>query len=79
MQKTGQTIKTAHTSTKAGAGRMVAKGEGKQRTVNYDHSLSVSKNHANAAAELGNALGWKPDEEIAVFDGDTYTFRNYSK
>lgn len=53
-------ITTSYTSNASGAGRIVAKGNGKQRTVAYDHSKSPAWNYGNAAGTLGLVL-WQGD------------------
>lgn len=50
------TITTTKTTTPTGAGRVVAKGHGKQRTVNWDHSKSADANFGAAAGALLNVL-----------------------
>lgn len=58
-------IRTAQTATKAGAGRIVAKGGGKQVTLPYDHSKSSGDNHGLAAAELAlkvQPTGWTVEQ-----------------
>lgn len=52
------TITTQYTTNDKGAGKIVAKGGGKQRTVAYDHSLTPSQNHGAAAGTLGLVLGF---------------------
>lgn len=50
------TITTTYTSNAKGAGRVVAKGHGKQRTVPTDMAYSPDQNHAAAAGALLNIL-----------------------
>jgi hypothetical protein len=50
------TVTTTYHKNSNGAGRITAKGKGKQRTVTYDHSKSADSNHGLAAAALLNAL-----------------------
>lgn len=50
------TVTTTYTTTATGAGRIVAKAQGKQRTVTYDPALSVKANHGGAAGTLLNVL-----------------------
>lgn len=46
-------ITTTQTATKSGAGRIVAKGHGKQRTVAVDHSKTQGEaQHAQAVGAL---------------------------
>jgi len=49
-------ITTTYTTNAKGEGRLVAKGEGKQRTTVYDHSASPARNHGLAAGELALVL-----------------------
>lgn len=46
----------------SGAGKIVAKGHGRQSTVSFDHSISHSRNHGRAAAALANKI-FSPDEQ----------------
>lgn len=48
-------ISTTYRANSSGAGRITAKGGGKQRTVNYDHALSIRDNHRAAAEALAEA------------------------
>lgn len=48
-------ITTQYVATDRG-GRIIAKGAGKQRTVQIDHSLTSEAKHATAAGELLNVL-----------------------
>lgn len=50
------TITTTYRTTPTGAGRVTAKGHGKQRTVNYDQGASVDANHGAAVGALLNVL-----------------------
>lgn len=70
------TITTKHTSTATGAGRVLAKGGGKQRTIEWDHSVSSARNHGNAAGELALALGlsWHDDITHNNVDNSTHKF-----
>lgn len=54
---TRTTIKTKYQSSRNGTGVIVAKGAGKQRTVQYDHALNPGRNHGAAAGTLASALG----------------------
>lgn len=49
-------ISTTYTSNAKGAGRVVAKGHGKQRTVPIDPAYSPDQNHAAACGALLNVL-----------------------
>jgi hypothetical protein len=49
-------ITTTYTTNKDGAGRIVAKGAGKQKTVPYNHERTPSQNHGDAAGELVKTL-----------------------
>lgn len=50
------TITTTQGSTPTGAGKVTAKGHGKQRTVPVDHSRSVAQNHGAAVGALLDVL-----------------------
>lgn len=50
------TITTAHTSNASGRGQVIAKGHGKQRTVSWNHAVSVDANHGAALGALLNVL-----------------------
>lgn len=49
-------IRTEYQTDGKGAGRIVAKGNGKQRTVPFDHAHSVDWNHGDAAGVLSLVL-----------------------
>lgn len=49
-------IITTVESTPSGAGKVVAKGHGKQRSVRINHALSDEQNRAAAAGTLVNVL-----------------------
>lgn len=49
-------ITTKYTTTGTGAGRIVATGGGRQKTVPYDHSVSPARNHGAAAGELAKVI-----------------------
>lgn len=59
-------ITTTKTSARNGAGNIVAKSRGKQKTTRYNHALSPDKNHAEAAANLILAQSWKVDLDAEV-------------
>jgi hypothetical protein len=69
-------IRTQYTTTSTGAGRVVAKGGGKQRTITYDHGQSPRRNHGNAAGELALVLGLPWDDRITHigFANSTHQF-----
>lgn len=51
------TITTTYKTGGFGEGKIVARSNtGKQKTIPYNHALSVPKNHAEAAAALGNRV-----------------------
>lgn len=54
-------IDTVRKSNSKGTAQILAKGGGKQKTVNYDHEHSPSWNHGNAAGELA----------LVLFQGET--------
>ena len=66
------TIRTEY-KTRQGAGRITAKGGGKQRTIPYDHSRSPGQNHGEAAGILGNALGFNSDADLSAVDNGNGT------
>lgn len=70
------TITTKYNSSNTGAGRITAKGAGKQRTVPYRHGESAARNHGNAAGTLALALGLTYHEGITHmgFDDGTHKF-----
>lgn len=49
-------IVTAYKANDKGTGQIVAKGQNRQRTVNYDHSLSREANFGSAAGTLALVL-----------------------
>jgi hypothetical protein len=49
-------ITTTYGANKDGAGRIVAKGAGKQKTVPYNHERTPGENHGDAAGELIKTL-----------------------
>lgn len=71
------TITTTYTTTDKGAGRIVAKGNGKQRTIPFDHEVSVDRNHGNAAGELALVLGlpWVDTIVHGPMGGGKHLFR----
>lgn len=73
-----QTIYTRYKVDGKGKGKVVAKGEGKQRTVVYDHGKSRAANHGAVAGTLGDVLGWKRTDHIKWVDNgnDGYRFDN---
>lgn len=63
-------IVTTKTSNAAGAGVVIAKALGKQRTVKYDHALNAEQNHAEAAFALVKALGDDVAKGVASRESD---------
>jgi hypothetical protein len=59
------TITTQVKSAANGAGNIIAKGAGKQKTTRYDHALSIPANHGVAAAALAKVLHLPWTEEIS--------------
>lgn len=59
-----------------GVAKIVAKGAGKQRTINYDHGVSHERNHGTAAGTLALALGLSDSPEIQheTVDGRKHRF-----
>lgn len=58
-------IKTKYKTNDNGTAQIVAKSNGKQRTVNVDHSKSLNWNHGNAAGTLARALEFPVPRDIA--------------
>lgn len=58
-------IRTKYITNAKGTGQIVAKYDGRQRTIPWDHSASVDHNHGLAAGTLALALGvsWGPNME----------------
>lgn len=58
-------LRTSYKTNGSGRSQILAKGGGKQRTVNYDDSRSSDWNHGTAAGTLALALGlsWSPNIE----------------
>jgi hypothetical protein len=50
-------IRTAYKTNHNGTGQVIAKGGGRQRTVQWEHALSADANHGAAAGTLALALG----------------------
>src|SRR6478609_5577985 len=64
MRNAMLSITTTKTANKSGAGRIVAKGAGKQMTLPYDHAKSANAQHGEAAAALALKIhpeGFKVD------------------
>ncbi len=57
-------ITTQYKTNASGKGQILAKGGGKQRTVNYDHGAYDDRNHGEAAGTLALALGLSWSDEI---------------
>lgn len=55
------TITTTYKTNDKGAGRITAKGDGKQRTQPYNHAMSPAQNHGDAAGTLALVLGLPSD------------------
>lgn len=58
-------ITTRYTSNNNGTGQVLAKGGGKQRTVNWNHIKSNDWNHGNAAGTLALVL-FQGDQSRAI-------------
>lgn len=50
-------IVTTYKTNANGRAQILAKGNGKQKTVSYDHAQSMDWNHGNAAGTLALTLG----------------------
>lgn len=59
------TIITTQGTNGMGRSQVVAKAQGKQRTVTYDPALSVEANHASAVGTLLNVLA-SPEQQAKV-------------
>ena len=57
-------VRTSYTNVN-GTGKIVAKGHGKQRTVNYNPAMSSEWNHGAAAGTLLNVL-LSPEQQAKV-------------
>jgi hypothetical protein len=57
-------IRTSYHTDAKGAGRITAKGGGKQRTIAYDLNRSNAYNHGAAAGTLGYVLGVKMHPDV---------------
>ena len=72
-----QTITTKYSNKNLmGTGQIVAKGAGRQRTVNYNHAKSSEWNHGVAAGTLAVVLGLKWSDGITHmgFNDGTHKF-----
>ena len=69
-------VTTSHTSTATGAGRIVAKGGGKQRTIPFNHEAGAVGSHRLAAETLAGVLGVPvfPRSETVELDKNKVTF-----
>ena len=61
-----------------GAGKVRAKGGGKQRTVPLDLSKSSEWNHGAAAGELALVLGWPWSDDIEHDSNDSGTKHGFA-
>lgn len=68
-------ITTKYKTNHNGTGQIVAKGGGRQRTVNYNPAQSPEWNHGEAAGTLAAVLGltWK-DNIVHEPDNGRHTF-----
>lgn len=71
-------IRTQYKTNGAGRSQIVAKGGGKQRTMNYDPSQSSDTNHGTAAGILGIILGWGWHDGITHDQSDDGTRHGFS-
>lgn len=68
-------IKTNAKTNAKGTLQIVAKGGGKQKTVNVDPAHSADQSHGDAAGTLALTLGLKWSDSIThTVSGDTHTF-----
>lgn len=66
-------IRTSYNTTATGAGRVTAKGAGKQRTIPFDPAVSSERNHGNAAGTLALVLGLSWHDGITHDSNDSGT------
>lgn len=66
-------IHTKYKTNASGRSQVLAKGGGKQRTVNWDASRSTDWNHGNAAGTLALVLDLKWREGISHRQNDAGT------
>lgn len=71
-------IRTQYKTNASGRSQILAKGGGKQRTVNYDDSRSSDWNHGNAAGVLGLVLGLTWHDGIGHDSNDSGTKHGFS-
>lgn len=61
-------ITTTHTSNVNGRSQVKATGQGKQRTISWNHADSNDRNHGTAAGTLLLALGY----DVGIFLDSTH-------
>jgi hypothetical protein len=71
-------IRTSYQTNASGRSQILAKGGGKQRTVNYDDSKSSDWNHGNAAGTLALVLGLSWDDRIGHDSNESGTKHGFS-
>lgn len=59
------TVTTTYKTNAKGTGQIVAKGAGRQKTLNYNHEKSISQNHGAAAAALVKMLHMPASQAMA--------------
>ncbi len=59
-------IVTRHKSNANGRGQVIAKANGRQRTISWDHSVSADRNHGNAAGTLILAMDIFTPDRMAM-------------
>lgn len=69
-------IVTTYKTNANGRSQILAKGAGRQRTINFEDADSFPRNHGNAAGELGLALGlsWHDGITHEVTDNGRHVF-----
>lgn len=68
-----KTIRTEYKTNAKGAGQIVAKGGGVQRTTPFDQSKSSEHNHGTAAGVLSLVLDWPWHKRITHDSNDAGT------
>jgi hypothetical protein len=71
-----QAITTSYRGpTDSNGSRVIARCEAKRISVPWDHALSPSQNHATAALQLMDQLGWAERNDLVMGGtGDGYVF-----
>lgn len=72
-------VNTTYKTNASGRGQILAKANGKQRTVSYDDARTADYNHAAGAAALANVLGvpkrrWRVVQTVLDNGKQTFAF-----